>query len=196
VLRAEVDHVSAYSLIVEDGTAMARKVAKGLLPMPDEDVLADRYEIIDGTLVANGFDWYEVSNWSKGTDSACRHNLGYWQGGDWWGLGPGAHSHVGGVRWWNVKHPAKYTALLAEGTSPGAGRETLTTAERAFEQVMLELRLKTGLPVSSLSPQGRQEATKATTEGLLDPTALANDRCVLTFLGRLLADGLATRLLS
>ena len=110
-----VDHVSAYSLIVEPGTRLARQVRTGALPMPDDDVLADRYLQADAALTAAGFSWYEVSNWARDAGARCRHNLAYWTGGDWWGVGPGAHSHVGGVRWWNVKHPAAYAAALAAG---------------------------------------------------------------------------------
>lgn len=126
VLASGADHVSAYSLIVEDGTALARRVARGELPMPDDDVLADRYEIVDDVLTAHGLGWYEVSNWARTVDARCRHNLGYWSGGDWWGAGPGAHSHVGGVRWWNVRHPARYSKQLAAGESPAEARELLT----------------------------------------------------------------------
>ncbi|HKN98157.1 MAG TPA: radical SAM family heme chaperone HemW, partial [Pseudonocardiaceae bacterium] len=134
VLAAGVDHVSAYSLIVEPGTALARRIARGELPAPDDDVLAADYELVDDTLTAAGFGWYEVSNWAVSEQARCRHNMGYWLGADWWGAGPGAHSHVGGVRWWNVKHPARYADLLAAGRSPAAGREVLTDADRAIER--------------------------------------------------------------
>ena len=143
-----MDHVSAYALIVEDGTALARRVARGELPAPDDDVAAARYELIDDVLSAAGLTWYEVSNWAarrRTPEAECRHNLGYWLDGDWWGLGPGAHSHLAGARWWNVKHPARYAALLAAGDSPEAGREELTDAERSTERVMLRLRLASGL---------------------------------------------------
>jgi putative oxygen-independent coproporphyrinogen III oxidase len=120
-----VDHVSAYALVVEAGTALARKVARGEVEPPDDDVLADRYVAADAALSAAGLHWYEVSNWAAGDSARCRHNLTYWRGGDWWGIGPGAHSHVGGVRWWNVKHPASYAARLAAGTSPAYAREVL-----------------------------------------------------------------------
>jgi len=199
VLAAEVDHVSAYALIVEDGTALARRITRGDLPAPDDDVLAARYETVDAALSAAGLHWYEVSNWAASPDSWCRHNLGYWHGSDWWGVGPGAHSHVGGVRWWNVKHPAKYNALLTDGRSPAAARETLTPADRHLERVMLELRLVDGLVVDALTPQAQQEAGRAATEGLLDQDALAGvngrfGRCVLTPRGRLLADAVVRRL--
>ncbi len=195
VLGAGVDHVSAYSLIVEDGTAMARKVRRGDLPMTDDDVLADRYELIDGALRDAGLAWYEVSNWAARDAARCRHNIGYWQGGDWWGAGPGAHSHVGGVRWWNVKHPARYSSELVAGRSPAAGREVLDAEDRRVERVMLELRVATGLPVDVLDDAGRHAAEQAVEDGLLRREELRGGRCVLTDRGRLLADGVVQRLL-
>lgn len=194
VLDAGVDHVSAYALIVEDGTALARRIRKGELPAPDDDVLAAGYELIDRTLSAAGLHWYEVSNWASSPRAQCRHNLGYWRGGDWWGAGPGAHGHIGGVRWWNVKHPARYAALLGSGEAPVAGREELTDADRQLERVMLQLRLAEGLPFDALDSDGIAEARSAASEGLLEPSAAAAGRAVLTDRGRLLADALVRRL--
>ncbi|GAA2834362.1 radical SAM family heme chaperone HemW [Crossiella cryophila] len=194
VLDGGVDHVSAYALIVEEGTALARRISRGELANTDDDVLAERYEQVDQTLQRAGLTWYEVSNWATDDAARCRHNLGYWLGGDWWGAGPGAHSHVGGVRWWNVKHPSRYAALLAEGHSPAAGRETLTAADRDVERILLELRLVEGLPVDVLDPAGRAEARVAAADGLLDPASLDGGRCVLTDQGRLLADAVVRRL--
>jgi len=185
VLDAGVDHVSAYALIVEDGTAMARRVRRGELPMPDDDVLADRYEQLDAGLRKAGLDWYEVSNWAADDDARCRHNLGYWDGGDWWGAGPGAHSHVGGMRWWNVKAPAKYSSLLAAGASPAVGREVLTPEEQHTERVMLTARLRSGLPVAELDSGELAAGQTAVRDGLLTEHG---DRLVLTARGRLLAD--------
>lgn len=204
VLDAGVDHVSAYALIVEDGTALARRVARGELPAPDDDVAAARYELIDDRLSAAGLRWYEVSNWAASAPPAsggepvvdpaqCRHNLGYWLDGDWWGLGPGAHSHLAGTRWWNVKHPARYAALLGAGDSPQAGREELTAAERHTERVMLRVRLASGLPLDLLDEPGRAAARRAVEDGLLEPVG---DRTVLTRRGRLLADGVVHALLA
>ncbi|WP_327152412.1 radical SAM family heme chaperone HemW [Nocardia sp. NBC_01329] len=186
VLDAGVDHVSAYSLIVEDGTALARRVRRGELPAPDDDVLAARYERIDARLEAAGLTWYEVSNWAAGEDARCRHNLGYWDGGDWLGAGPGAHSHLGGVRWWNVKHPARYADRVAAGGLPAADWENLTAADRYLERVMLALRLRTGLPLADLDAAGKAAAQSATADGL---ATLTGGRLVLTDRGRLLADG-------
>jgi putative oxygen-independent coproporphyrinogen III oxidase len=192
VLAAGVDHVSAYALIVEDGTALARKVRRGDLPAPDDDVLAARYERIDARLADAGLSWYEVSNWAK-EGAECRHNLGYWDGGDWWGAGPGAHGHVGGVRWWNVKHPARYADQLAAGELPVADSEQLTAEDRHTERVMLTLRLRSGLPVSDLRASEIAAAEQAVADGLL---SRADDRLVLSDRGRLLADGVIRDILS
>ncbi|WP_405168123.1 radical SAM family heme chaperone HemW [Nocardia sp. NBC_01499] len=192
VLAAGVDHVSAYSLIVEDGTALARRVRRGELPAPDDDVLAARYERIDARLTAAGLTWYEVSNWAASEAAACRHNLGYWDGGDWLGAGPGAHSHVGGVRWWNIKHPARYADRVTEGGLPAAGWETLTPDERYTERVMLAVRLRTGLPLADLDPVGLAAADRVIADGL---AIHSGDHLVLTDQGRLLADGVVRQLL-
>jgi oxygen-independent coproporphyrinogen-3 oxidase len=188
VLAAPVDHVSAYALIVEDGTRLARRIARGELPMPDDDVLADRYEQADAVLQKAGFGWYEVSNWATSPAARCRHNELYWANANWWGAGPGAHSHVGGLRWWNVKHPAAYAARLAAGESPAQDAELLGDDDRALETVMLGLRLRDGLPLDRLSAAGRASAAAAVADGLLDPAAHAAGRAVLTDRGRLLAD--------
>jgi oxygen-independent coproporphyrinogen-3 oxidase len=187
-LAAGPDHISAYSLIVEEGTRLAARVRRGELPMPDDDVMADRYLAADGLLAAAGLTWYEVSNWAASPAAACQHNLLYWTGGDWWGVGPGAHSHVGGTRWWNVRHPAAYAARLAAGTSPGQGREILTAAERRTERIMLTTRLASGCPVADLDGAGRAAAQLAAADGLADPAALDRGAVVLTTRGRLLAD--------
>ncbi|MGW1992221.1 radical SAM family heme chaperone HemW [Embleya sp. NPDC001921] len=186
VLGARPDHVSAYALIVEDGTRLAGRVRRGELPMPDDDVLADRYLMADEAFSAAGLGWYEVSNWATDAAARCRHNELYWTGADWWGAGPGAHSHVGGVRWWNVRHPAAYAQRLAAGTSPAQARELLTAEDRRVERILLELRLAEGVPLSLLAEVGRKAASRAAADGLLEP--LGGGRAVLTLRGRLLAD--------
>ena len=186
VLAARPDHVSAYALIVEDGTRLAGRVRRGELPMPDDDVLADRYLMADEAFTAAGLGWYEVSNWASGPAARCRHNELYWTGADWWGAGPGAHSHVGGVRWWNVRHPAAYAGRLAAGASPAQARELLTAEDRRVERILLELRLSDGVPLDILTEQGRKAAARAADDGLLEP--LTTDHAVLTLRGRLLAD--------
>lgn len=191
-------HVSAYALVVEEGTRLAARVRRGELAAPDDDDLAAKYELADTRLAAAGYTWYEVSNWARAAEHACRHNLGYWRGADWWGVGPGAHSHVGGVRWWNVKHPSAYAARLAAGRSPAAGRELLTPAQRADEQVLLGVRLAEGLPLAQLSAPARTVVAGLVADGLVDgPAALGASgprRIVLTRRGRLLADAVVRRL--
>src|SRR5579859_2949419 len=164
-LSAGPDHVSAYALIVEDGTRLAARVRRGEISPPDDDVLADRYLIADDLLSSAGLHWYEISNWAAGEQARCRHNMLYWTGADWWGFGPGAHSQVGGTRWWNVRHPSAYAARLAAGQSPAAAREVLGPGERSMEQVMLGLRLSGGLPLAGLTPAAREEAARYLARG-------------------------------
>ncbi len=187
-LAAGPDHVSAYALIVEDGTRLAARIRRGELPLPDDDVLADRYVIADERLSAAGLNWYEVSNWAASAAARCRHNQLYWTGGNWWGVGPGAHSHVGGTRWWNVRHPAAYAQRITAGSSPGQAREILTDTERVTERIMLATRLVSGCPVTELSPAGLTAARKAAAGGLADGDALDRGSVRLTRPGRLLAD--------
>ena len=188
---AGVDHVSGYALVVEDGTALARRVRRGDIAAPDNDVLAQRYELLDARLSAAGFDWYEVSNWSR-PGGECRHNLGYWNGGEWWGAGPGAHGYVGATRWWNVKHPNAYAQSLADGLLPVSDFEQLDADTRHVEDVMLRVRLRDGLPVAVLRDSERMRAETVIADGL---AALHADRFVLTDRGRLLADAVVRTLL-
>jgi putative oxygen-independent coproporphyrinogen III oxidase len=187
-VAAGPDHVSAYALIVEEGTQLARRIRRGEVPMTDDDVHADRYLIADSVLREAGFDWYEVSNWATSEAGRCLHNELYWRGADWWGAGPGAHSHVGGVRWWNVKHPGAYAAALADSRSPGAGRELLSPEDRRVERVLLELRLREGVPLALLHEQGLAASRRALRDGLLEAHPYDEGRAVLTLRGRLLAD--------
>ena len=194
-LACAPDHVSAYALVVEEGTAMASRVRRGLLPEPDEDDLADKYDLADDLLAGAGYGWYEVSNWARDAAHACRHNLAYWRGQDWWGVGPGAHSHVGGVRWWNAKHPAAYAARIAAGTSPAVGRESLGDEDRQVEAVLLRLRLAEGLPVAAVPAAGVGSVGGLVEAGLLEGGPSASGRLVLTRRGRLLADAVVRVLL-
>jgi oxygen-independent coproporphyrinogen-3 oxidase len=194
-IAQEPDHVSAYALIVEDGTKLAARIRRGEVAAPDDDLQADMYELADTLLADAGYSWYEVSNWARTPDDRSRHNLAYWTGEDWWGVGPGAHSHVGGVRWWNVKHPAAYAARIEAGESPAAGRETLDAATRAVEDVLLRTRVRDGLPVGSLPPRGRRAVAGLIADRLVEPGAAFAGRVVLTRQGRLLADAVVRRLL-
>ena len=196
-IALEPDHISAYALVVEAGTKLAAQVRRGLITMPDDDDEADKYELADELLTAAGYGWYEISNWAR-PGKECRHNLAYWRGGDWWGFGPGAHSHVGGVRWWNVKHPGAYADRLVRGASPAAAREDLTAEQRYDEQVLLAIRLAEGLPLDVLTAAGRAAVPALVDDGLLtDEPADAGRprRVVLTLRGRLLTDTVVRALL-
>jgi len=195
-LSTEPDHVSAYSLIVEEGTALGRRVAVGELPAPDDDDLADKYLQADERLAAAGLHWYEVSNWARDEQQRCRHNLGYWRSDDWWGIGPGAHSHLSGHRWWNVKHPSAYAGRLAVGESPAAGEEEVEAADRHVEHVMLRTRLAEGLPLALLDGGQRVELERLCSDGLLGVDRPTTGRAQLTVRGRLLADLVVRRLIA
>jgi putative oxygen-independent coproporphyrinogen III oxidase len=193
-IDAGPDHISAYALIVEDGTRLAARIRRGELAPPDDDELADRYLAADDLLSAAGLTWYEISNWAAGPDSRCRHNLLYWTGGNWWGIGPGAHSHVGGTRWWNVRHPAAYAGRVAGGASPGQAMEVLTDTERATERIMLATRLASGCELGELGAAGLAAARTAVADGLAEERAHQAGRVVLTPAGRLLADAVIRNL--
>jgi len=198
-LATGVDHVSAYALVVEQGTRMAVQVRRGELPEPDPDDEAAKYELADELLGAAGLSWYEVSNWARTPADECRHNLGYWRGDDWWGVGPGAHSHVGGVRWWNVKHPRAYADRLGRGRSPAAGREVVQGDTAELERVMLGVRLARGLSVADLPPSGRVAVAGLVADGLVDGRAVldrTDPRLRLTRRGRLLADAVVRSLVA
>jgi coproporphyrinogen III oxidase-like Fe-S oxidoreductase len=187
-LACEPDHVSAYSLIVEEGTRLARQVRTGVIPAPDDDDLAEKYVLADEALSAAGLEWYEVSNWARDDAARCRHNELYWTSASWWGIGPGAHSHVAGERWWNVKHPSAYAARILAGESPALDGEVLDAETRALERVLLEVRLRDGLPADLVD---RARLTDVAARGL---GVLVGDRLVLTRRGRLLADAVVREL--
>lgn len=188
------DHISAYSLIVEPGTKLAAQIARGVHVPVDDDAQADMYLLADRLLAEAGYSWYEVSNWSREPGTRSRHNLAYWHNEDWWGIGPGAHSHVNGVRWWNLKHPLPYANRVREGLSPAAAREHLDADTRHLEQVMLRVRIREGLPVALLREAGRAAVPWLVGQGLLEEQAAAEGRAVLTLRGRLLGDAVVREL--
>jgi oxygen-independent coproporphyrinogen-3 oxidase len=190
-IALEPDHISAYALIVEQGTAFARKVNRGEVVMPDDDETADKYLLADELFSAAGLRWYELSNWARNEAAQCRHNVLYWRSLDWWGVGPGAHSHIDGERWWNVKHPAAYAQRLAAGESPRHDGESIDAATAHVERIMLETRLRSGLALDALSAGAKAGVPDLATRGLVD---LTEDRLVLTRTGRLLADAVVREL--
>lgn len=198
------DHISAYALVIEEGTRMGRMVARGELAPPDPDDEAAKYEAADESLGAAGYRWYEISNFARpqpgeedapatGLRRASRHNLAYWRDFDWWGLGPGAHSHIGRYRWWNVKHPGAYAGRLASGSSPGSAGEVLDAEARSLEKVMLAVRTAEGLAVSDAPEPDCVAGLIA--DGLIEGEAALKGRIVLTLRGRLLADAVTRRLM-
>ncbi|WP_291053575.1 radical SAM family heme chaperone HemW [Herbiconiux sp.] len=195
VVAEQPDHVSAYALIVEDGTKLARQIRSGVVPEPSDDLQADMYERADATLEAAGYDWYEVSNWAhRDTGAPSRHNLGYWVGNDWWGIGPGSHSYVGDTRWWNVKHPAAYAQRIAAGESPAAGRETIDGDTRELERILLLTRVRGALRIPTLAPAARREVAGLIADALVEGPAALAGTLTLTLKGRLLADAVVRRL--
>ena len=193
-LSLPISHISAYALIVESGTKLGAQVKRGEVTMPDDDETADKYLLADEKFIQAGFDWYELSNWSK-KGSECRHNLAYWNGDNWWGLGAGAHSHVDGRRFWNVKHPAAYTQKVIESGNPMHDQELLTRDEARSEEIMLQIRLAKGLSLSALSESEAKSLPTFLAEGYLLPSAWENGQVVLSKTGRLMADRIVREIL-
>ena len=191
------DHISAYSLIVEPGTKLARQIKSGELADVDEDLQAEKYELTEKLLVAAGYTWYEISNWSKSESLQSKHNLAYWMGQDWWGYGPGAHSHLGSVRWWNQKHPLSYSKKLDELLSPAVGREQLSEDTAKLERVLLESRTVFGMSIDELEklePGAKSRVPQLIADELIDGQQALKGRLVLSLKGRLLADAVVRTL--
>lgn len=190
-VNLETGHISAYALIIEQGTALERQIKRGEISEPDDDLTADKYELADQYLEDAGFRWYEVSNWAKSTQQQSQHNLAYWTGRNWWGYGPGSHSHIGGARFWNHKHPAVYAQRLKDGRSPAAAYEVPSPEETELEQLLLGSRLSRGIDITEFEPQQILELVQ---EGLIDEEEALRGQLILTLKGRLLADYVVRRL--
>ncbi|MGO1434789.1 MAG: radical SAM family heme chaperone HemW [Canibacter sp.] len=194
-LACEPDHISAYALIIEEGTKLASQIKRGRVAAPDDDLQADMYEFVDQTLEDADYHWYEISNWSRTESTRSTHNLSYWKGDDWWGVGPGAHSHVGGVRWWNVKHPRAYAERIRAGVTPAHSREILDAEARRVERILLETRIRDGLDTATLSKTERARVPELISEGLIEGKSAIGGRLIPTRRGRLLADTVIHHLL-
>lgn len=208
-LALEVDHISAYSLVIEPGTKMHALVERGKLPPVDPDSQAEKYEMADSLLKAAGYEWYEISNWARRLEgenlpspqipdatylvNVSRHNLAYWRDWNWWGIGPGAHSHFGQVRWWNCKHPRAYASRVAAGELPVQDGEVVAAASRELERIMLGLRTASG--VKHLTPAEGTRISRLVEMGYLQAEAAKNGQAVLTLQGRLMADYVTRELL-
>lgn len=190
-IELNTGHISAYALIVEEGTALERRIRRGEIPAPEDDLQADMYELADQLLADAGFHWYEVSNWSRSTAQRSLHNLSYWQGQDWWGYGPGAHSHLGGTRFWNVKHPSAYSQRLLQGQSPAAGWEQPDLAALKLENILLQSRIREGLSTVGIPLHTLIQLRE---DGLIEADSLSQEKLVLTLAGRLRADDVVRRI--
>jgi oxygen-independent coproporphyrinogen-3 oxidase len=186
-LALPITHISAYALIVEEGTKLAARVKRGELVMPDDDETADKYILADNKFREAGMQWYELSNWSK-PGSECKHNLLYWYGENCWGAGPGAHSHIDGRRWWNVKHPGTYKEKILASGDPTLDSEVLTPSQRETERLLLHIRLPQGITRASLDVKQVASLEPFLRDGHLSRDAWESGFVTLTQSGRLLAD--------
>ena len=191
-LSLDIDHISAYALIVETGTKLAAQIKRGELTMPNDDLMADMYLLVDQMCNDAGLNWYELSNWAK-PGKECLHNIAYWKSANWWGLGPGAHSHVDAKRFWNVKHPTAYKQKLFAGESPIADSEDLTAEQLRDESIMLAIRMRTGLALSLLTDSAKENLEAYKSSGHLE---LIDGAFQLTAQGRLIADRLVREALA
>jgi oxygen-independent coproporphyrinogen-3 oxidase len=193
-LALPITHISAYALIIEEGTKLAAQIKRGEVAPVDDDLAAEKYLLADKAFTAAGFQWYELSNWAK-PDSLSKHNLAYWLGENWWGAGPGAHSHLNGKRFWNVKHPNLYKEKIQSNLSPIADSEVLEEIQIASEKLMLSLRLPSGVEKESLNQDQISELSDYVESGHLDLLNWNQGRATLTLEGRLIADQILRQIL-
>ena len=193
-LTLPITHISAYALIIEEGTKLAAQIKRGEVAQVDDDLTAEKYLVADKEFSAAGFEWYELSNWAK-SGSLSKHNLAYWLGDNWWGAGPGAHSHLNGKRFWNVKHPNLYKERVLANQSPVADSEALDELQIESERLMLSLRLPSGLDKKSLNELQLAELSSYVQSGHLDQANWNQGRATLTLDGRLIADRILRQIL-
>ena len=193
-LALPITHISAYALIIEEGTKLAAQIKRGEVPEVDDDLVADKYLIADKAFKEAGFEWYELSNWSK-PGSESKHNMAYWNGDNWWGAGPGAHSHLNGKRFWNVKHPNLYKERIQNKQSAVADSEVLKKDQIESERLMLLLRLPSGIEKQSLNQMQLSELSEFVESGHLDRANWNQGRATLTLNGRLIADRILRKIL-
>jgi oxygen-independent coproporphyrinogen-3 oxidase len=191
-LSLNIDHISAYALIVEDGTKLAARIKRGELTMPDDDLMADMYLLVENECELAGLRWYELSNWAI-NGHECKHNIAYWKSANWWGLGPGAHSHINTKRFWNVKHPSAYKQKLFAGESVVHGSEVLTPEQLEDEALLLAIRMREGIDQSSLSQEQLNNLDSYELSGHVSKTG---GRICLSVTGRLIADRIVREALS
>jgi len=193
-LALPITHISAYALIVEEGTKLAAQIKRGEIAKPDDDLTAEKYIMADKAFTTAGFYWYELSNWAK-PNSQSKHNLAYWLGHNWWGAGPGAHSHINGKRFWNVKHPNLYKQKIQANETVILDSEVLKGSQIESERLMLSIRLPQGLEKNTLNNQQILELTDYVNSGHLDQENWNLGRATLTLDGRLIADRIVREIL-
>ncbi len=193
-LSLPITHISAYALIVEEGTKLAAQIKRGEVANVDDDLSADKYIMADQAFTSAGFNWYELSNWAK-PNSESRHNIFYWLGKNWWGAGPGAHSHLNGRRFWNVKHPNLYKERIIKGESAVAEFENLESIQIESERLMLSIRLPSGVEKSTLNDKQILDLAGYVESGHLDQANWNLGRATLTLDGRLIADRILREIL-
>ena len=193
-LSLPITHISAYALIVEEGTKLAAQIKRGEVGNVDDDLAADKYIMADQAFTSAGFNWYELSNWAK-PNSESRHNIFYWLGKNWWGAGPGAHSHLNGKRFWNVKHPNLYKERIMKGESAVAEFENLESIQIESERLMLSIRLPSGVEKRTLNDKQILDLAGYVESGHLDQANWNLGRATLTLDGRLIADRILREIL-
>ena len=193
-LALPISHISAYALIVEEGTKLAAQIKRGEIAKPDDDLTAEKYIMADKAFTTAGLNWYELSNWAK-PNSQSKHNLAYWLGHNWWGAGPGAHSHINGKRFWNVKHPNLYKQKIQANETVILDSEVLKGSQIESERLMLSIRLPQGLEKNTLNNQQILELTDYVNSGHLDQENWNLGRATLTLDGRLIADRIVREIL-
>ena len=192
-LALPVTHISAYALIIETGTKLAAAIKRGEVASPDDDLMAEKYLMADNRFREHGLTWYELSNWSR-PGSQARHNIAYWEGANWWGAGPGAHSHISGKRWWNVKHPNAYRERIEAGLSPEMGHEILTTEEKELEKVLLAIRMPRGLALDEFTGRQTTVLNSYRERGAFEESDWSSGFITLSQSGRLIADAIVREL--
>jgi putative oxygen-independent coproporphyrinogen III oxidase len=193
-LALPINHISAYALIVEEGTKLANAIKRGEIANVDDDLTAEKYLMADAAFSKAGFTWYELSNWSKDSGES-KHNIAYWLNKNWWGAGPGAHSHINGKRWWNVKHPNLYREKLQENISPVLDSEVLDSMQIESERLMLSIRLPDGVSKDSLSIDQITSLNQYLESGALNAAKWDAGSVSLTLSGRLIADRIVREIL-
>jgi oxygen-independent coproporphyrinogen-3 oxidase len=193
-LALPINHISAYALIVEDGTKLANAIKRGEIENVDDDLMAEKYLLADQAFTGAGFTWYELSNWSK-SGGQSEHNIAYWMNKNWWGVGPGAHSHLNGMRWWNVKHPNLYKSKISGNESPKLDQEILEPMQIESERLMLSIRLPSGISKDSLSSEQVKTLEPYLDSGALDLDKWGAGSVSLSLTGRLIADRIVREIL-